>query len=57
MKNLKKSPYLQGMLAGFGAISLSVVFFFILFRIRGISEVVSNVMGILSPFVYGGVIA
>ena len=57
MKNFKKSPYLYGMLAGFGAISLSVVFFFVLFRIQGISAVVDKVMGILSPFVYGGVIA
>lgn len=57
VKNFKKSPYLYGMIAGFGAISLSVVFFFLLFRIQGISDVIGKVMGILSPFVYGGVIA
>jgi predicted PurR-regulated permease PerM len=57
VKNFKKSPYLYGMIAGFGAISLSVIFFFLLYRIQGITDVVGKVMGILSPFVYGGVIA
>ena len=31
MKNPEKKPYIYGMLAGFGAISLSVLFFFFLF--------------------------
>ena len=57
MKNRIKSPYVFGMLAGFGAISLSVVFFFILYRLQGISSALDSVAGILSPFIYGGVIA
>lgn len=57
MKNLKSSPYFQGMLAGFGAISLSVIFFFVLYRFRGLLDGLDSVMEILAPFVYGGVIA
>ena len=57
MEKLKRKPYVYGMLAGFGAISLSVIFFFILFRVQSIKAVVDQVMKILMPFVYGGVIA
>ena len=56
MEKLKRKPYVYGMLAGFGAISLSVIFFFILFRVQSIKAVVDQVMKILMPFVYGGVI-
>ena len=57
MEKPQKKPYVYGMLAGFGAISLSVLFFFILFRARNIFGVVNDVVKILMPFVYGGVIA
>ena len=57
MKDRIKSPYFYGMLAGFGAISLSVVFFFVLYRLQGISSALDSVAGILAPFIYGGVIA
>lgn len=57
MKDRMKSPYFYGMLAGFGAISLSVVFFFILYRMQGIGSALDTIVGILAPFVYGGVIA
>lgn len=57
VKEIKKSPYLRGMIAGFGAISLSVLFFFLLYRIQGIYAAISKILDILSPFVYGGVIA
>ena len=57
MKDDKKNRYLYGMLAGFGAISLSVVFFFILYRMQGIGTALDNVLDILSPFIYGGVMA
>lgn len=57
MEKPQKKPYVYGMLAGFGAISLSVLFFFILFRAQNIFGVVNNVVKILMPFVYGGVIA
>ena len=57
MEKPQKKPYVYGMLAGFGAISLSVLFFFILFRAQNIFGVVNNVVKILMPFIYGGVIA
>ena len=57
MKERLKTPYFYGMLAGFGAIALSVVFFFILYRLQGISSALDRVTEILSPFIYGGVIA
>ena len=57
MKERLKTPYFYGMLAGFGAIALSVVFFFILYRMQGISSALDKVTEILSPFIYGGVIA
>ncbi len=57
VKNPEKGKYLFGMLAGFGAISLSVIFFFILYRMPAIGSALDSVMGILAPFVYGGVMA
>lgn len=57
MRERLKTPYFYGMLAGFGAISLSVVFFFILYRLQGISSALDAVAEILAPFIYGGVIA
>ena len=57
MEKIQRKPYVYGMLAGFGAISLSVLFFFILFRAQNIKAVVDQVMKILMPFIYGGVIA
>ena len=45
------------MLAGFGAISLSVLFFFVLYRSQALGDVVDEIVDILMPFVYGGVIA
>ena len=45
------------MLAGFGAISLSVAFFFFLYRLQGVEEALAKVVDILMPFIYGGVIA
>lgn len=53
--NLKK--YFYGMLAGFGAISLSVVLFFVLYGMKNISLALKNLSEILSPFIYGGVMA
>ena len=57
MKNPERRPYLYGMLAGFGAISLSVVLFFLLYRLQGVGAALDTVVGILKPFIYGGVIA
>ena len=57
MKNPERKPYLLGMMAGFGAISLSVLFFFLLYRMQGVEEVLGTIADILMPFIYGGVIA
>ena len=50
-------PYIYGMLAGFGAISLSILFFFFIYRFDGFGNAVSAVTSILMPFIYGAVIA
>ena len=50
-------PYLYGMLAGFGAISLSIAFFFLIYRFQGFGDAMSVLAGILMPFIYGTVIA
>ena len=57
MKHPERKPYVLAMLAGFGAISLSVVFFFLLYRLQGVEEALSSVIDILMPFIYGSVIA
>ncbi len=57
MKNPDRKPYVYWMLAGFGAISLSVIFFFLLYRLQSVEEVLDEIVNILMPFVYGGVIA
>ena len=57
MKNQNMKPYVYAMLAGFGAISLSVAFFFVLYRMQGVEEALAKVTDILMPFIYGGVIA
>ena len=50
-------PYLYGMLAGFGAISLSIIFFFLIYRFQGFGEALTTLTNILMPFIYGAVIA
>ena len=57
MRKPQNRPYVYGMLAGFGAISLSVLFFFALYRAKALGDVVGQIKEILMPFVYGGVIA
>lgn len=57
MDKLDKRRYLYAMLAGFGSISLSVVLFFILYGMKNISDALKNLSDILSPFIYGGVMA
>lgn len=57
MKNDQKFKYLHMMLAGFGAISMSVLFFFLLYKMKSIKELLDWVVDILAPFVYGGIIA
>lgn len=57
MKHPERKPYILAMMAGFGAISLSVLLFFLLYRMQGVEEALDRVVGILMPFIYGGVIA
>ena len=57
MEDPKKKRYLYLMLSGFGSISLSVVLFFLLYRLQGIGVWLKNISGILAPFIYGGVVA
>ncbi len=57
MQDPKKKRYLYLMLAGFGAISLSILLFFALYRLRGIGELLQTITRILAPFIYGGVVA
>lgn len=57
MVDPKKRRYMQISLAVFTAISMSLVLFFILFRLQGIGDALSKVSDILAPFVYGGVVA
>ena len=46
MNKPQYKPYICGMLAGFGAISLSVLFFFALYRIQTLGEVVDKVQAL-----------
>ena len=57
VKNPERKPYILAMLTGFGAISLSVLFFFLLYRLQGVGKALTTVTDILKPFIYGGVIA
>ena len=57
MPRTTRRRYFYAMLAGFGAISMSLFLFFFLYRLRGIGNAVDEIMDILKPFIYGGVIA
>ncbi|MGN0335380.1 MAG: AI-2E family transporter [Lachnospiraceae bacterium] len=56
-KNPKFEKYLYLMFAGFGAISLSVLFFFALYKISSVAGYVRVMIDTLMPFVYGSMIA
>lgn len=57
MKDPKKKAYLYAVLTGFSFISLSVLFFFLLYRLPEIWHTVNNLLNILAPIIYGGAIA
>ena len=57
MVDPKKKRYLYTMLALFGATALSLVLFFILFKMQGIGDALNNLSDILAPFIYGSVVA
>ena len=57
MKDPYKRRYFYLMLSIFGAVSLSIVVFFLLYRFRGIGDIFHTLTDILAPFIYGGVVA
>ena len=57
MLDPKKKRYVYSMLSIFGAISLSLLFFFLLYRMQGVGKALNALMDIMAPFVYGGVVA
>lgn len=57
MVDPKKKRYFYAMMAGFGAISLSIILFFILYSARGISDAFQKLSEIMAPFIYGAVVA
>lgn len=57
MKKQKFEKYIYLMLSGFGAISLSILFSFFLFRMDTVFGHVKGIVKILMPFIYGGTLA
>lgn len=57
MKDPYKRRYLYMMLAIFGAISLSIMVFFLVYRLSGVGDILRKLSEILAPFIYGGVVA
>lgn len=57
MKDPKFRQYLYMMLAIFGAISLSILVFFLLYRFQGVGDVFTKLSDIMAPFIYGSVVA
>lgn len=52
-----KSPWIKGMLAGFGALAMSIILFMILFRFDRVKGVFNSIGIILRPFIIGAVVA
>lgn len=57
MKDPNKKLFLYGAAAGFCAISLSILFFFFIFKLPELSVILDRLTKILAPFIYGSVIA
>ena len=57
MKDPIKRNYIYLMLAIFGAVSLSIFVFFLLYRFQGVGDVFHKLKDILAPFIYGGILA
>lgn len=53
----KKKRYAYAMLAGFGAISFSIILFFLLNNFSSIGVAFNRLSDILAPFIYGSVVA
>lgn len=57
MRDPMRRRYFHLMLAIFGAIALSIILFFLLFRMQGVGAAIRSFSAVLAPFIYGGVIA
>ena len=57
MKDPNKKQYFYLMLSFFGAISLSILVFFLVYRFRGIGDIFHRLSDIMAPFIYGSVLA
>ena len=57
MLDPRKRRYLYMTMSIFGAISLSVLFFFLIYRMQGIGSALDTLADILMPFIYGSVVA
>ena len=57
MKDPSKKRYFYLMLSMFGAIGLSIVLFFVVYRFQGIGDILHRLGDILAPFIYGGIVA
>lgn len=57
MKDPVKKSYFYLMVSIFGAVSLSILVFFLLYRFQGVGDVFHKLKDILAPFIYGGVVA
>lgn len=57
MVDPKKKRYLYISLSVFVGIGMSLVLFFVLYRLQGIGAALKKLSDILAPFVYGGVVA
>ncbi|MBQ8835298.1 MAG: AI-2E family transporter [Oscillospiraceae bacterium] len=57
MVDPKKKRYFYITLSITGAIGISLILFFILYKLQGIGDALKNLSDILAPFIYGGVVA
>ena len=57
MKDPYKRRYFYLMLSIFGAVSLSILVFFLLYRFQGIGDIFHTLTEIMAPVIYGGVVA
>lgn len=57
MKDPYKRRYLYLMLSIFGAVGLSIILFFVVYRFQGVGDAFHKLEDILAPFIYGGVVA
>ncbi len=57
MVDPKKKRYLYMAMAVFSAIAMSLLLFFVLYRLQGVGDALKTLTDILAPFVYGSVVA